>query len=105
VETGACVVSVTTAADTVGAEAVTPEKGLISIDPAASVIFRNCVESIIEKGLAFPFPDLAAALSVALTDVVRAAILFSVLLEANTKKILYFTFTPVGSMTSKIDLE
>jgi hypothetical protein len=84
---------------------VTPEKGLISIDPAASVIFRNCVESIIEKGLASPLLDLAAALRVAFTDVVRAEILFSVLLEANRKRILYFTFTPVGSMTSEIDLE
>jgi hypothetical protein len=102
---GTCVVSVTTAADTVGAEVVTPENGFASIDPAASVIFRNCVESIFEKGLAPPLPDLAAALRVVLTDVVRSTILFSVLLDANSKRILNFTFTPVESTTSRIDME
>ena len=95
-ETGACVVAVTTAADTLGAGVVTPEKTFASIDPAASVTFMNCIVSIVEKGLAPPPTELTAAVRVAFTEAISNSVLSSVFAEAKVKRISYSTLTPVA---------
>jgi hypothetical protein len=68
---GARVITVTTAADT-------PEKGFGSKDPAASVIIKNCVVSIVEKALSPPLTDLAAAYTVILIEATSVELLYCV---------------------------
>ena len=103
-ETGACVVAVTTAADTLGAGVVTLEKTFASMDPAASVTFMNCVVSICEKGLAPPATELTAAVRVLFTEDMSFAVLFAVFAAVNMNRISYSTLTPVG-LTSLRDTE
>ena len=104
-EAGASVVAVTTAADTTGAGVVTPEKTFASIDPAASVTFKNCCTSITENGLAPPLTELTAAVRVVLTEAVSAAELLPFTAELIVNRTLYITSTPVGSEVTLRDNE
>ena len=97
---GDCVVAVTTAASTVKAGVLTPENTLASIDPAASVTFKNCLERTDEKVLTPPLTELTAAVSFLFTKEVNAAVLVVFFAVLNVYRILYFTVTPVGTNSS-----
>ena len=72
--TGACVVADTDAAETVGFDAVTEEKTLGAVDPAASVTDKNWVVKAVAKGLVPPLAVVAVARAVdAAVEAVLAA--------------------------------
>ena len=67
---------------------MTPAKIFESIDPSASVIFKNCVVSIVENELAPPPLELTAAESEEFTDDIREAELLEAMVDENTKTTL-----------------